>query len=89
MALKNQKVGAEEGEGATGEQEEEIDIDKLIEEGEQRHREIKQMVTKQVEAQDVLDFKQEKMKTYLFQDKDFREEKIKVKEILNQQLLER
>lgn len=93
MRMKNEKVGFSD--------DQDIDIDKLIEEGERRHREIKEMAAARAEqvktdiALDsngeglnngsAFDFNMSQINSYVFQDRDYREEKDKIKEILKEQ----
>lgn len=79
MQQKNDKVSSI-GDG--------IDIEKIIKEGEERHHGLKQAAQSQAEMfkqQNAFDFSLEAIDTFKFQDKDFREEKKKVQELIMQQ----
>ena len=65
-----------------------IDIDKLIEEGVQKHKQLKAQASKQIERiqdDEAFDFNLDSIDMFMFQDKDFREEKKKVQAILMEQ----
>ena len=75
MKQKNQKV----------QNVEEIDIDKMIEEGLEKHRKIQEMAQNQVEmiqSDNTFNFTQEKVDCFNFQDKNFKEEKAKLAEMI-------
>jgi hypothetical protein len=64
---------------------EELDIDKLILEGEMKHKALKEEAANQVElmkADNSFDFNIESIDMFKFQEKDFREEKKKVQQLL-------
>lgn len=70
---------------------EELDIDKLILEGEQKHRALKDEANQQVEqlkSDKNFDFNIESIDMFKFQEKDFREEKKKVQALLLEQQAE-
>ena len=78
MKQKNQKV----------QNVEEIDIDKMIEEGLEKHRKIQEMAQNQVEmiqSDNTFNFGLESVDCFQFQDKNFKEEKAKLAEMIQEE----
>lgn len=66
-----------------------MDVDAIIEEGERKFAKLKEEAAKQAEKlKNAFNFEVEACDTLMFQDKDYREERKKVQEILNQRQLE-
>lgn len=66
-----------------------MDVDAIIEEGERKFAKLKEEAAKQAEKlKNAFNFEVEACDTLLFQDKDYREERKKVQEILHQRQLE-
>lgn len=80
MAQKNSKIEAED-----------VSIDKLIEDGEKAHMKLKSEAEASIvkaSEDKAFDFELKACKVFHFQDKDFKEEKKKIDEIIRQEQLE-
>lgn len=64
---------------------EEVDIDAMIQAGIEKHQELKQVAEATINKMNAFNFELDRIDTFHFQEKDFREEKKKVQQILDEQ----